>query len=382
MSWQPCKTDTIQALQDLLPPAASVHNPVDMLAAAGPEQYATCLRHLLADPGVDSVLVILPPPPTHTAGGVARAMIPIIYTSDKPVVVALMGERMIQEAIEYFRAARVPEYRFPERAAGALAILAQRADYLAREQDPPKRFPDVDTQAARQLIAENQPDSSGFLPQEVTDRLLAAYGLPVPQARLARSAEAAVAAARAAGLPVALKVASPDILHKSDVAGVLLGLENEEAVRQGFNEIMKNTRAARPQAALLGVYVQPMVPSGQEVIIGAIQDPQFGPLVMFGSGGIEVEGLQDVDFALAPLSWSEAEGLLARTWAGRKLDGFRNMPPADREAVLSAIIRLAQLAADFPQLAEIEINPLRVLPAGEGAFAVDGRVRIAPKPAE
>ncbi len=112
-----------------------------------------------------------------------------------------------------------------------------------------------------------------------------------------------------------------------------------------------------------------------------MQDPQFGPLVMFGSGGVEVEGLQDVDFALAPLSWPEAEGLLARTWAGRKLNGFRNIPPADREAVLSAIIRLAQLAADFPQLAEIEINPLRVLPAGEGAFAVDGRVRIAPKPA-
>ncbi len=235
---------TLQILQELLPPAASVHNPVDMLAAAGPEQYATCLRHLLADPGVDSVLVILPPPPTHTAGGVARAMIPIIYTSDKPVVVALMGERMIQEAIEYFRAARVPEYRFPERAAGRLAILAQRADYLAREQDPPKRFPDVDTAAARQLLAENQPDSSGFLPQEVTDRLLAATAC--------RSRQPGWPERRGSGRrrpggrpPVALKVASPDILHKSDVAGVLLGLENEEAVRQGYNKIMKNTHAAQ-----------------------------------------------------------------------------------------------------------------------------------------
>ena len=312
---------TIRILQDLLPPAASVSNPVDMLAAAGPEQYADCLRHLLADTGVDAVLVILPPPPTHTAGGVARAMIPIIYTSGKPVVVALMGERMIQEAIEYFRAARVPEYRFPERAAGALAILAQRADYLAREQDPPKRFADVDTAAARLTLAENQPDSSGFLAQEVTDRLLRFYGLPVPPSRLARSADEAAAAAKAIGLPVALKVASPDIVHKSDVAGVLLGLETEGAVHRGFIEIMEKTRAARPQAALLGAHVQPMIPPGQEVIIGAVQDPQFGPLVMFGSGGVEVEGLQDVDFALAPLSWKEAEGLLARTWAGRKLRG-------------------------------------------------------------
>jgi acetyltransferase len=307
-------------------------------------------------------------------------MVPIIYTSNKPVVIALMGERMIQEAIEYFRAARVPEYRFPERAAGALAILAQRADYLAREQDPPQRFPDVDTAAAHLLLAENQPDGSGFLPQEVTNQLLAAYGLPVPPTRLARTAEEAVAAARELGLPVALKIASPDILHKSDIAGVLLGLGDEDAVRKGFDEIIDKTRAVRPQATLLGTHIQPMVPQGQEVIIGAVQDPQFGPLVMFGSGGVEVEGLQDVDFSLAPLSWSEAEGLLARTWAGRKLRGYRHIPPADREAVLSAIIRLAQLAADFPQLAEIEINPLRVLPAGEGAFAVDGRVRVAHKP--
>ncbi len=180
---------TCQALRELLPPAASVHNPVDMLAAAGPGQYATCLQLLLADPGVDGVLVILPPPPTHTAGGVARAMVPIIYTSSKPVVVALMGERMIQEAIEYFRAARVPEYRFPERAAGALAILAQRADYLAREQDPPGRIADVDTAGARRLLAENNPDASGFLSQEIADRLLTAYGLPIPPSRLAATAE-------------------------------------------------------------------------------------------------------------------------------------------------------------------------------------------------
>ena len=165
---------------------------------------------------------------------------------------------------------------------------------------------------------------------------------------------------------MALKVASPDIPHKSDVNGVLLNLPDEQAVGQGYEQIIANARQARPQAEILGVHVQRMLPAGQDVILGALQDAQFGPLVMFGSGGVEVEGLKDVAFALAPLTNADADYLLQSTWAGRKLDGFRNLPPADREAVREALFRLGQLAADFPRLAEIEINPLRVLPQGSG----------------
>ncbi|MEK7668870.1 MAG: acetate--CoA ligase family protein, partial [Gemmatimonadota bacterium] len=139
-----------------------------------------------------------------------------------------------------------------------------------------------------------------------------------------------------------------------------------------------NARAARPDARILGVHLQRMLPPGQEVIVGAVRDPQFGPLVMFGSGGIEVEGLKDVAFALAPLPRVEAEELLDRTWAGRRLRGFRNLPAADREAVIDALLRIAQLAADFPEIAEVEVNPLRALPAGEGAVAVDVRIRVTP----
>jgi acetyltransferase len=203
---------------------------------------------------------------------------------------------------------------------------------------------------------------------------------------LARTSDEAVELARKAGFPVALKVASPDIPHRSDVGGVLLNLRDEKAVAQGFRTVMQNARAARPQAEIVGVRVQRMILRGQDVIIGAVQDPQFGPLVMFGSGGVEVEGLKDVAFALAPVTREEAEYLLESTWAGRKLRGYRNMPSADRAAVVEILTRLAQLAADFsstgpeqgPQLAEIEINPLRVLPEGHGAFAVDVRVRIKP----
>jgi len=367
---------TLSALGQILPPAASLHNPVDMLASASPEEYARCLHVLLADDGVHGVLVILPPPPMSTAGAVAKALIPVIHTAEKPVVIALMGERLIQEAVEHFRAARVPEYRFPERAASALAVLAQRAEFLARPDRQAGRLPGVDQEAAELIIKNDgslfDPNSSGgLISPEAVQGLLEAYGIPTLTTRLARSPDEAVQIANQLGYPVALKVVSPDIPHKSDVGGVLLDVGEAKSVAQGFITVSQNSRSARPEARIEGVHVQRMLPEGQEVIVGAVQDPHFGPLVMFGSGGVEVEGLKDVAFALAPCTREEAEHMLASTWAGRRLGGYRNIRPADREAVLDAIQRLAQLAADFPSLAEIEINPLRAL--SHGALAVDAR---------
>jgi len=357
---------TRAALRALLPPAASLHNPVDMLASASPEQYARSLEILLADPGVDSTLVILPPPPMYTAGAVAKSLIPVIHSAEKPVVVALMGERLIQEAVEHFRAAHIPEYRFPERAASALATLALRAEYLRRAEDEP-------TAGSEPAVGLKGIESTGG---SDVQNLLHAYGIPTSSIELARTPEEAVQAARRIGFPVALKVASPEISHKSDVSGVMLSLGDEAAVRGGFQAVIENARLALPEAEIVGVHVQRMIPDGQEVILGAIQDPQFGALVMFGSGGVEVEGLKDVAFALAPLTDEEADYLLESTWAGRRLRGYRNLPPADREAVKAVLKRLAQLAADHPQIAEIEINPLRVFPAGQGAVAIDTRIHL------
>lgn len=363
----------------MLSPSASLQNPVDMLASAAPQDYANCLRILLSDPQVDSAMVILPPPPMHTAGGVAKAVIPVIYTADKPVVIALMGERLIQEAVEHFRAARVPDYRFPERAAAALAILVQRAESLAQSQnldEEPYQAPNMQLDVVRAILAGNTPTDNGFLSPETVDHILAAYGIPIPPSVLVRSADEAHQEARRLGFPLVLKVASPDIPHKSDVGGVLLNLGDETAVEAGFRQVTENARRARPQAEILGAHLQRMIPAGQEVIIGAVRDAQFGALAMFGSGGTEVEGLKDVAFGLAPLPRQEAEQMLSSTWAGRKLKGYRNLPPADRASVLDVLLRLAQLAADFPQFTEIEINPLRVLPEGQGAFAVDARIRL------
>lgn len=369
----PLSIVTEAGLSALLPPAASLHNPVDMLASATPDQYAGSLQLLLDDENVDSVLVILPPPPPSTAGAVVKAMLPLIQNSDKPVIFALMGERMIQEAVELLRAAKIPDYRFPETAASALAALYRRS-LAIKDLDEPELHPvKVDS---KKFQEELQKISAGaWLPADLAFDLLQAYGIPGLKLELAASTEEAVRLAEGLGYPLVLKVASADISHKSDVGGVLLNINNAQEVKEGYNAIMRNCQKANPKARIDGIHLQRMIPAGQDVITGVIQDPQFGPLVMFGSGGVEVEGLKDVAFALAPLTASDGEYLLETTWAGRKLKGFRNLPPADRQAVLNALVRLAQLAADLPELAEVEINPLRALADGQGVFAVDVRIR-------
>jgi acetyl coenzyme A synthetase (ADP forming)-like protein len=365
--------ETQAALQALLPAAASLNNPVDMLASATPEQYAACLQVLLQASEVCGVLVILPPPPMHTAGAVAKKLIPVIHEAGKPVIIALMGERLIQEAVEHFRAAHVPEYRFPERAASALAILAQRAEFLQRAGQHLAPESGASRQAAAAVL-KGLP--SGLLPVEAILQILEAYNIPTPLTLLSTSVEEAMNHAQRLGFPVAMKIASPDIAHKSDVGGVQLNIGSREAAAEAFEGLMRQARKAQPDAKLLGVHLQPMLVGGQEVILGAVQDDQFGPLIMFGSGGIEVEGLKDVAFGLAPLTVEEAEHMLASTWAGRKLRGYRSLLPADRSAVVQALLRLSRLAADFPELMEIEINPLRVLPEGQGAVALDVRARL------
>ena len=366
--------ETLDGLAAFLPAAASLHNPVDILGGATHEMFADCLRLLLADPGVEAVLVILPPPPVDTAERDAEAMIPLIQASSKPVVVALTGGPTIRKAAELFRLARIPEYRFAERAVSALAALVRRAEFLEKPLESPRTWDAINPPLAQAALAEARPGS--FLDPESADRLMAAYGIPTAPVKLARTESEAADLSAQLGYPIALKIASPDIPHKSDVGGVLLNVQTAEEACLGFRTVTGGARAARPEARLEGVQVQRMVPNGQEVILGATRDPQFGPLMMFGSGGVEVEGLKDVAFALAPLLPSDADWLLEHTWAGRKLRGFRSIPPADGEAVKEILQRLAQLVSDLPQIAEIEINPLRALAPGQGAVALDVRVKL------
>jgi acetyl coenzyme A synthetase (ADP forming)-like protein len=368
---------TLDRLRSNLPSAASVRNPVDMLASAGPVEYANCLRALLADEGVDGVMVILPPPPMTTAAEVAGAIIPVIRSSSKPVVIALMGEDLIYHAAKLFRQAHIPDYRFPERAASALAVLVKRAEYLSTPSPIPVEIKGIEIHKVETYLQECNIDDNGFIDPSVASKILHLYGIPVPEGKVAKSSEEAAQIADEIGYPVVLKVHSEDLSHKSDVGGVVMELEDRASVSQAYVSMMDGIKNQIPSLSIEGAWVQKMVEGGQEVILGAIRDPQFGPLLMFGSGGIEVEGISDVAFALAPLNRVEAEALLDRTWAGQRLSGYRNLRPADKEAVIDALFRLSQLMMDFPQIAEVEINPMRVLEDGHGALAVDVRLKIS-----
>jgi acetyl coenzyme A synthetase (ADP forming)-like protein len=352
---------TLKALSAILPPAAAIHNPVDMIASASPENYASCLKLLLKDENVNGVLVILLPPPLYTGESVADAIIPIIQKSDKPVVTALIGSNFIEKARELFNASKIVTYPFPEHAASALSVLAKRAEDLDRG---PQTMDNQDTSTV------HRPSSTvDASPEE----LVTAYGIQTAPVKLAHSADEAASIAGELGFPVVLKIASPDILHKSDVGGVLLDLKDSLLVCNGYTHVVDHIKSTRPDAHIEGAYIQRQMPQGQEVIVGAVCDPLFGPLIMFGSGGVEVEGLKDVAFALAPLNQAEAQEMIRKTWAGRKLKGFRSIPPADEESVIDVLIKLSQLVMEHEDIKEIEINPLRVL--SKGAVAVDVRMK-------
>lgn len=368
---------TTGRIAELLPVAASLKNPVDMLAGAGPREYADCLHLLLDDEGVDGVIVILPPPPVSTAADVAGAIIPLIQSSEKPVVVALMGEELIAHAARLFRGARIPDYRFPERAASVLRVLHHRATQLGEDHTEPVHYKDVQVDQARKIMAGAELDKHGFMLSSDSADLLACFGVPIPEQHVAGDADEASTTAEAIGFPVVMKVEAAELVHKSDLGALALNLQSRQAVRSAFEQLSERVQGAAPALEMRGVIIQPYLPEGQEVILGFVRDEQFGPLLMFGAGGVEVEALQDVAFELTPLTRADAEKLIESTWAGRRLKGFRGLTAVDREAVVDTILRVGQLAESLAEVQELEINPLRVMPAEGGVSALDVRVRLA-----
>jgi acetyl coenzyme A synthetase (ADP forming)-like protein len=361
-----------QKLEIILPEAAGLNNPIDMLASASPGIFAQCLEILIQDPGVDGVMVILPPPPMYLAEVVADELIPVIHSSTKPVIIALMGEQLIKIASDRFRQARIPEYRFPERAASALHILTERMEYLKNKVSELKRFEDLDPLRAQELLINRL--TGDWLDQSAIEELMKSYGIPIAEMKLASSPDQARRISQEIGFPVVMKIASPDILHKSDLEGVILNILSQDDAAMGFSRLIEKFYTRKPAGRLLGVHIQQMLPMGQDVIVGSIRDPQFGAMLMFGSGGVEVEGLNDLAFSLAPLRVEETDRLINKTWAGRRLNGYRNIPKGDVMGVNKIVQRISFMVSDLPEIMELEINPLRVFPSG--LIALDVRVKL------
>jgi acyl-CoA synthetase (NDP forming) len=359
-------------LRSFLNPSAQVGNPVDMLGGAEAKEYGLAVAALLEDKNVDIVLPILVPQALVNPAEIAQSIVDASRGAHKPVLTCFMGDVSVGEGRQVLQGNRMPMYTTPETMGEVLNAMLRYADWRKK---PLPRVPSlnkVDRAAARKIL--NQSKDGHTLGEAATRPLLAAYGIPVVKGGVAHNPYESASVAAQVGFPVAMKIISPQILHKSDVGGIRLNLETEIDVANEYERLFMDLQRKLPQAKLEGVLIEQMAPRGQEVIVGMRRDPGFGPLVMFGLGGIYVELFKDVSFRVAPVSEQDALEMIHETQAGRLLTGFRGQPKADLKAVVDCICRLGQLALDFPEIEEAEVNPLLVFAKGEGALALDGRV--------
>jgi acetyltransferase len=367
-------TEISSALKAQLPSAASVGNPIDVLGDADPERYGMAMNAAQDDDGVDGIIVILTPQamskPTATAREIIRTM-----RGNKPVLAAFMGGADVMPAREEFVNASLPDFPAPERAAGALRAMVE---YMSWRKRPPRvvtRFP-VNRRRVERILARHERAGIDYVGEVDAKEILRAYDFNVAPGQLARSAEEAINVADRVGYPVAMKIVSPDIIHKSDCGGVKLNLDKRSAVLDAYELMMLRIGRQFPEAQLTGVYLEKMARPGREIILGMHRDPQFGPMLMFGLGGIFVEVMKDVSFYLAPITEDEAMEMLMGTRSYALLQGVRGQDAVDLGAVASALQRISQLATDFPQIEAMDINPFIVGELGMPPTVADARITL------
>jgi len=369
--------DLQSVLADLLPPGASVGNPIDLAASATAEGYTQALDALLASDEIDAVIVIFTPPLVTRADDVAHAVVAAVNAAavagrNKSVVASFLGAATARPIL-HGASRPVPCFAYPENAARALAHAAAYGRWLARPLGVIPLLDNTQPNVARRLIAAACPSGSGWLTGADANGVLAAYGIGVVSTTLVRDVEAAVAEVKRLGCPVALKAWGPAIVHKSDVGGVRLAVTGPDAVKVAFTEM-----AATLGDSMEGAVVQPMVNGGVETIVGFVQNPEFGPQVVFGLGGTAVELLGDAVTRLAPLTDLDARDMVLGLRAAPLLLGYRGSQPVDIEALVDVVLRLGRLAEDLPEIAEADCNP--VIATSAGAYVVDARMRVSPPP--
>jgi acetate---CoA ligase (ADP-forming) len=361
---------TSEVLHKSLPPTANFSNPVDVIGDASSDRYRDALEAVINDEGVDCVLMILTPQSMTDAIGTAEAVVSIYRKTTKPIVCSFMGVVDVSAGVKYLHENHVPVYQFPENAARAMGKLYEATKWLTR-----KILPQYDLhferERAAQIVKECLDSGKTILGEYDGAELLKCYGFDLPPMNMAQSASEAAAMASEIGFPVVLKISSPQILHKSDAGGVVLGLKTKEAVENAFTEIMKNAYAYNPDAQIDGVLIQQMARPGQEVILGVSKQPEFGHLLMFGLGGIYVELFKNVTFRLAPIGRNNARRMITGIKGFETLTGFRGKPVADIEKIEKLLVGLSKMVIDNPQIKELDINPLLVHEKGKGATVAD-----------
>jgi acetyltransferase len=371
----------------VLPATWSHANPVDIIGDAPGERYAAAFGILLGDPGIDAFLILNCPTALAEPEDTGRAIVGAVRAATpeelrgRNVFTSWLGEYSAAAARRRFAAARIPTYDTPEAAVTGFLhrVRYQRNQALLMETPPARPDPfEPNAAAVGSIIANAIRRGSGWLDPDETANSLAAYGIPLPLARAAADPTGAADAAAAIGFPVALKIRSPDITHKTDVGGVVLGVADADQVRQEAAALLARVRQAQPEARIDGVLVQQMIarPHAVELLIGLSDDPVFGPVVVFGQGGTAVELVRDSAIGLPPLNLLLARALMERTRVWRLLQAYRGKPAAAIDVIAEALIRVGQLAADNPEIRELDINPL--LADAAGIVALDARIRVAP----
>jgi acyl-CoA synthetase (NDP forming) len=378
---QPLSEATKAKLREFLPPEASVENPVDMIASASDAEYEGAIRTVAGDPDVDAVIVIYIPPQVEKAAAIVRAIARAVRDvgGSIPVATTLMGGTAVESELRA-DGTKIPSFSFPEQAAMAIARAAAYGRWRSRPEGNVPRFDDVRRDEAYAVIAAALGRGGGWLTAEELEELLGCYGLPVARSARAATPDEAAAAASGLGGPVALKALGRDIVHKTDVGAVRLGLAGPDDVIAAAKQMAR--RIDEAGLTMEGFLVQEMVTGGVEMLVGVAQDPLFGPIVACSAGGAAAELLRDVSVGIAPITDLDASEMVRSLKTFPLLDGYRGAPKADVAALEEVILRVSTMVDAHPSIAEMDCNPVMVLP--HGAVIVDARVRVqesaAPKP--
>ncbi|MBI5587785.1 MAG: GNAT family N-acetyltransferase [Deltaproteobacteria bacterium] len=367
--------ETQKRLREFLPKAAAVANPVDMIATAPAESFKRSLSIILEDDSVDSVIVIYIPPLVTRPEDVAQALKEAVsdYRWGKPVIPCFMMSKSVM--LDLRKKSNIRSFLFPENAVQALSIAYNYSRFRDEEEGAVIKSP-VDSETVRKKFLGAGKTEKGWVMPEEAMGLFKEYGIRVAETSIAFSAEEAVKAATGLAFPLVMKVRSTKIIHKSDIGGIVVGIKDTEEVRKAFDEITGRVKAAGRSDEMQGVVLQPMTGGGHEMIIGMSVDPLFGPLVMIGSGGVNVELIRDIAFSIHPLTDVAPERMLKQLKTLPLLKGWRGKPPADIEALKGVLLKFSAIIEDFPEIEQMEINPLIVLSEGRGAVAVDARVYL------
>ncbi|MBN2654950.1 MAG: acetate--CoA ligase family protein [Nitrospirae bacterium] len=368
--------ESISAIQNKLPPNASIYNPVDIIGDATSGRYSVVIETAVNDPNVDALLVILTPQAMTDVENTADIVIKNASSTTKPVIACFMGEERVRSSINRMKEHRIPNFSYPEVAVKEFKVLSDYSRWRNSARDE-NTFSCGNKDAVSDLIEKALSEGRYQLGEDMAMEILSHYGFSFPERGLAKTAMDAAIIAERIGFPVVMKIASPDILHKTDVGGIKLNISTPAAAEDAFLEITSNVQRFMPDAFINGVMMYEMIKGGKEVILGVTYDRTFNHMLMFGLGGIYVEVLKDVSFRIAPVSRHEAEAMISEIRTSALLRGARGEKPADIDAVVESIIKLSCLVTDFPIIHELDINPLMVM--HKGAFALDARTILEPE---